>query len=40
MFFLGGIFKVERLSWLEWVISIVIGLGSFPLNALMKLISR
>ncbi|EFN50910.1 hypothetical protein CHLNCDRAFT_59377 [Chlorella variabilis] len=40
MFFLGGIFKVERLSGLEWAVSILIGLGSFPLSLLTKLVSR
>lgn len=40
MFLLGGVFKVEELSGLEWAISILIGLGSFPLCLLTKLISR
>ncbi|KAI3438799.1 hypothetical protein D9Q98_001216 [Chlorella vulgaris] len=38
MFFLGGIFKVERLSGLEWGVSILIGLGSIPLCILSKAI--
>ncbi|KAI3438801.1 hypothetical protein D9Q98_001218 [Chlorella vulgaris] len=36
--FLGGIFKVEHLSGLEWGISILIGLGSTPLCILSKAI--
>jgi hypothetical protein len=40
MFFLGGIFKVQRLSGLEWGISILIGIGSFPLCIVSKLASR
>ena len=40
MFLLGGVFKVERQSWLEWVIAIAIGAGSIPLNFLVKFISR
>lgn len=40
MFELGGIFKIERLSGLEWLISILIGLGQLPLCLLSKLITR
>jgi hypothetical protein len=40
MFFLGGIFKVERLSGLEWGVSILIGLGSIPLCILTKAIPK
>ncbi|KAL4452347.1 hypothetical protein ABPG75_008009 [Micractinium tetrahymenae] len=40
MFLLGGVFKVERQSGLEWGIAILIGAGSLPLNVLTKLISR
>ena len=40
MFFLGGIFKVEHLSGLEWLISILIGLGSLPYCLLTKLVTR
>ncbi|KAL4450031.1 hypothetical protein ABPG77_010700 [Micractinium sp. CCAP 211/92] len=40
MFLLGGVFKVERQSWLEWVVAILIGAGSLPLCLLTKLISR
>lgn len=36
MFFLGGIFKVERLTGLEWLISVLIGLGSLPVCLLSK----
>lgn len=40
MFFLGGIFKVERQSWIEWLASIAIGVGSIPVAFLTKLASR
>lgn len=40
MFFLGGIFKIEHLSGLEWLISILIGLGQMPVCLLSKLIVR
>lgn len=40
MFFLGGIFKVEHLSGLEWLISILIGIGELPMCLLTKLITR
>ncbi|KAI7841822.1 hypothetical protein COHA_004351 [Chlorella ohadii] len=40
MFFLGGIFKVEHLSGLEWLISILIGIGALPMCLLTKLLTR
>ena len=40
MFELGGIFKIERLTGLEWLVSILIGLGSLPVCLLSKLITR
>ena len=40
MFFLGGIFKVVRISWEEWVISIAIGFGSIPVALLTKFLTR
>lgn len=40
MFLLGGIFKVEHLSGLEWLISILIGVGELPMCLLTKLITR
>jgi Ca2+-transporting ATPase len=40
MFFLGGIFKVEHLSGLEWLISILIGAGELPFGLLTKLLTR
>ncbi|PNH10333.1 Calcium-transporting ATPase PAT1 [Tetrabaena socialis] len=38
--FLGVIFKVEPLDWMEWLASIAIGLGAFPLSLLTRFISR
>lgn len=40
MFLLGGIFKVEHLSGLEWVISILIGAGALLWCLLIKLLTR
>lgn len=40
MFFLGGIFKVEHLSGLEWGISILIGIGSLPVSMLSKVVTK
>ncbi|GAB4816684.1 hypothetical protein N2152v2_003730 [Parachlorella kessleri] len=40
MFFLGGIFKVERQSWAEWVCAIAIGVGSLPLAFFTKVVTR
>lgn len=40
MFFLGGVFKVEDLTGLEWGVSILIGLGSLPVALASKLIVR
>lgn len=38
--YLGSIFKVNRLHWDEWLITIAIGFGSIPLSLLTRLISR
>jgi hypothetical protein len=40
MFLLGGIFKVEDLTGLEWAVSILIGIGSLPAAFLVKFISK
>lgn len=40
MFLLGGVFKIEDLTGLEWAISILIGLGSLPWSAATKLFVR
>lgn len=40
MFVGGGVFKVERLSGLEWVVSIVIGAGAIPVALLVKIFTR
>lgn len=40
MFELGGIFKIETISGMEWLISILIGVGQLPLCLIVKLISR
>ena len=40
MFLLGGIFKVEDLTGLEWAVSILIGIGSLPVAFLVKFISK
>lgn len=40
MFFLGGIFKVERQSWAEWLVSMAIGTGSIPVSFFTKFITR
>ena len=40
MFFLGGIFSVNRQTWEEWVVAIAIGAGSTVLSLLTRFISR
>ena len=40
MFFLGGIFKVERLSGVEWLVSMLIGMGHLPCCFLTKFVVR
>jgi hypothetical protein len=40
MFFLGGIFKIERLSGLEWLVSLLIGVGSLPVCLLTKMVAK
>jgi Ca2+-transporting ATPase len=40
MFFLGGIFKVERLTGLEWLVSILAGVGSLPVCLLTKVATK
>jgi hypothetical protein len=40
MFFMGGIFKVVRLSWEEWLVSVAIGAGSMILSFATRFISR
>ena len=40
MFFLGGIFKIESLSSLEWGVSILAGAGSLPVAWSTKFITR
>ena len=39
MFFLGGIFKVEHLTGLEWLVSMLVGLGSLPVALLTKVVA-
>lgn len=40
MFFLTGVFKVERQTGLEWGISIIIGTSAIPVALLVKYISK
>lgn len=40
MFLLGGIFDVEKLTGLEWGLSILIGVGQAPACALAKLLTK
>ncbi len=38
--FLGIFFKVEPLDWKEWLVSLAIGTGAWPLSWLTRFISR
>ncbi|KXZ54127.1 hypothetical protein GPECTOR_5g228 [Gonium pectorale] len=38
--FLGLFFKVEPLDWMEWLASIAIGTGAWPLSLLTRYVSR
>lgn len=39
MFLLGGVFKIERQSGLEWLIAVLIGAGSIPFDSFIMFIS-
>ncbi|KDD74835.1 cation transporting ATPase [Helicosporidium sp. ATCC 50920] len=40
MFFLGGIFKVERQSWQEWLFALAIGAGGLAVSAGVKALAH
>ena len=40
MFFITGVFRIERLSGAEWGISIAIGFSSLPVALIVKFVSR
>ena len=40
MFLVTGVFKVERQTGVEWVVSIAIGMGAIPVALLVKFVSK
>ena len=40
MFLLTGVFKIHRLTGLEWAASLLIGIGSLPVSFISKFLTK